>query len=106
MGGGIYCLCFKEKKTTCNKLIYLPSISKILWLSMHRKVQFSKFNGEDGSFFQGDFLETIMKTIEKISKNPKVIEGYLDKAVKSYLDDLSYQITFKKLSQMETKTGD
>jgi hypothetical protein len=76
------------------------------WFDDTLSTQFSKFKGEDGSFFQGDFLETIMKTIEKISKNPKVIEGYLDKAVKSYLDDLSYQITFKKLSQMETKTGD
>ena len=75
------------------------------WFDDTISTEFSKMGtGEDT--FTGEFLQAVLKTIEKITKKPKAMDKYLDKAIDQYLEDLAYQIAFKNLSEYETTSGD
>jgi hypothetical protein len=75
------------------------------WFDDTLSTEFDQFDtGEDT--IQGEFLQAILKTIEKLTKKPKEMSKQLDKAIDEYLKDLAYQIAFKNLSQYETESGD
>ena len=75
------------------------------WFDDTISTEFSKFDTEEDSF-TGEFLQAILKTIEKLTKKPKEMRKYLDKAIEEYLRDVAAQIAFKNLGDMETQSGD
>ena len=75
------------------------------WFDDTISTEFSKFETKEDSF-SGEFLQAVLKTIEKLTKKPKDMQKYLDKAIDEYLKDISYQIAFKNLGEYETQSGD
>ena len=75
------------------------------WFDDTISTEFDQMKTDDGTV-TGEFLESILKTIEKITQKPKEIRKYLDKAFNEYLNDLAYQIAFENLSEYETESGD
>ena len=69
------------------------------------ETEFASLKTKDGTV-QGEFLQSILKTINQLSNNSKKIGKSLDKAVADYLEDLAHQIAFKNLSEYETESGD
>tara|TARA_B100000900_G_scaffold402100_1_gene407570 strand:+ start:3409 stop:6018 length:2610 start_codon:yes stop_codon:yes gene_type:complete len=75
------------------------------WFEDTIETEFSRLDTADGTV-RGEFLEAILKTISKLSKDSKRMNKSLDSAVASYLEDLAHQIAFKNLSDYETESGD
>jgi hypothetical protein len=100
----------KAAKNLLKSGIDYPIFEEILdasndWFDDTISTEFAKFEtGEDT--FTGEFLQAILKTIEKLTKKPKEMSKHLDKAIEEYLKDVAYQIAFRNLSQYETESGD
>jgi len=75
------------------------------WFDDTISTEFSKFETKEDSF-SGEFLQAVLKTIEKLTRKPKEMQKALDKAIDEYLKDVSYQIAFRNLSEFETESGD
>jgi len=75
------------------------------WFEDTLETEFSSMKTEDETV-TGEFLDGALKVIQKLTQKPNEMQKYLDKALNQYIDDIAMQVSFRKLSQFETKSGD